>query len=244
MGWINAIVQGILLCGLLAIYSADPQKLQAGALETARLKIAGVSVGVLPLVAFATAVAMIGGLQVLCYRSALGRAFRATSDRPDIAPHMGLNQAHVFGLAMGIALAVTALAGVFLGTRTVFDPSNGGSCLIFGFEAVVPGGFGNLGGRWRGGSCWAWRRPWADRSIPGCRFWRGISCLWQSWPCGRAGSFPGWRREMRVIQGSKLSRGFLLALVPLGLALAAWWAGRAELRLMGEIFLYMALASL
>ena len=39
-----------------------------------------ISVGVLPLIQFATAVAIIGGLQFLFYRTAIGRAFRATSD--------------------------------------------------------------------------------------------------------------------------------------------------------------------
>ncbi|MEM9199824.1 MAG: branched-chain amino acid ABC transporter permease, partial [Pseudomonadota bacterium] len=37
----------------------------------------------------------------------------------------------------------------------------------------------------------------------------------------------------------------LLALVALALLAAApWWAGRADLRLMGEIYLYLALAYL
>lgn len=36
----------------------------------------------------------------------------------------------------------------------------------------------------------------------------------------------------------------LLVLIVILLASAPWWAGRAEMRLMGEIFLYMALASL
>ena len=35
---------------------------------------------------------------------------------------MGLNKAHVFGLAMALALAVTAIAGILLGMRTSFDP--------------------------------------------------------------------------------------------------------------------------
>lgn len=141
----------ILQNGLLTAYSADPQKLQAGALETASLSFGGLTVGVLPLIVFATSVAIIGGLQWMFYRTALGRAFRATSDRQDIAQLMGLNRAHVFGLAMGLSLAVTAVAGIFLGIRTSFDPAIGGSRLIFGFEAVIIGGLGNLWGTLAGG---------------------------------------------------------------------------------------------
>jgi len=141
----------ILQNGLLTVYSADPQKLQAGALETASISAGGLTVGVLPLIVFVTAVAIIGGLQWMFYRTALGRAFRATSDRQDVAQLMGLNRAHVFGLAMGLSLAVTAVAGIFLGVRTSFDPAVGGSRLIFGFEAVIIGGLGNLWGTLAGG---------------------------------------------------------------------------------------------
>ena len=66
---------------------------------------------------------VIAGLQWVFYRTALGRAFRATSDNQDIAQLMGLNRAHIFGLAMALSLAVTAVAGIFLGIRTSFDPS-------------------------------------------------------------------------------------------------------------------------
>lgn len=141
----------ILQNGLLTVYSADPQKLQAGALETASISAGGLTVGVLPLIVFVTAVAIIGGLQWMFYHTALGRAFRATSDRQDVAQLMGLNRAHVFGLAMGLSLAVTAVAGIFLGVRTSFDPAVGGSRLIFGFEAVIIGGLGNLWGTLAGG---------------------------------------------------------------------------------------------
>lgn len=144
---LSVIIQNTLLMG----FSADPQKLQAGDLETASLTAAGLTVGVLPFLMFATAVAVIGGLQWMFYHTALGRAFRATSDRQDVAQLMGLNRAHVFGLAMALSLAVTGIAGVFLGIRTSFDPSIGGSRLIFGFEAVIIGGLGNLWGTLAGG---------------------------------------------------------------------------------------------
>lgn len=105
----------------------------------------------MPLLIFATAIAVIAGLQYLFYRTALGRAFRAVSDNQDIAQLMGLNRRHVYGLAMALALAVTAIAGIYLGIRTSFDPSTGPARLIFGFEAVIIGGLGNLWGTLVGG---------------------------------------------------------------------------------------------
>lgn len=141
----------ILQNALLEVYSADPQKLDAGALEVASISAGPIAIGVLPLLTFALALAVIAGLQWVFYHTALGRAFRAVSDNPDIAQLMGLNRRHIFGLAMALALAVTGIAGILLGIRTSFDPSIGGGRLIFGFEAVIIGGLGNLWGTLAGG---------------------------------------------------------------------------------------------
>ncbi len=141
----------ILQNGLLELYTADPQKLDAGSLETASVTVGGLSLGVLPVLTFFVALAVIGGLQWMFYKTPLGRAFRAVSDNQDIAQLMGLNRRHIFGLAMALALGVTAIAGILLGIRTSFDPSIGGGRLIFGFEAVIIGGLGNLWGTLVGG---------------------------------------------------------------------------------------------
>jgi branched-chain amino acid transport system permease protein len=145
---VSVIIQN----GLLEIFSADSQKLQAGPIEVQSLHLAnGLSIGMLPLLQFVVAVAVIAGLQMVFYRTAMGRAFRATSDDPAMAQLMGLDNRHVFALAMALSLAVVAVAGVLLAVRTSFDPSIGPARLIFGFEAVIMGGLGSLWGTLIGG---------------------------------------------------------------------------------------------
>src|SRR5437764_15470895 len=62
--------------GLLELFTADSRRLQAGDIEIATFRlIDGVFIGVLPLIQFALAVAVIGALQLVFYRTALGRAF-------------------------------------------------------------------------------------------------------------------------------------------------------------------------
>ncbi len=137
---------------LQELFTADPQKLQAGAIEVASIRIAeGIYIGVLPLIQFALAVIVIGALQLIFYRTALGRAFRATADDPAVAQLMGLDNRHVFALAMALSLAVVAVAGVLLAVRANFDPTIGPARLIFGFEAVIIGGLGSLWGTLAGG---------------------------------------------------------------------------------------------
>lgn len=142
----------ILQNGLLQMFSADTKRLQAGGIETASLQLGEwVSVGVLPLLQLVLAVLVIAALQFLFYRTPLGRSFRAVSDDPQIAQLMGLNNRHVFGLAMALSLAVVALAGVLLAIRTNFDPAIGPTRLIFGFEAVIIGGLASFWGTLAGG---------------------------------------------------------------------------------------------
>ena len=138
--------------GLLELFTADSRKLQAGAIEIQTYQVLeGVWVGLLPLIQFLVAVAVIAALQVLFYRTALGRAFRATSDDQPVAQLMGLDTRHVFGMAMALSLAVVAIAGVFLAVRANFDPAIGPARLIFGFEAVIIGGLGSMWGTLAGG---------------------------------------------------------------------------------------------
>jgi branched-chain amino acid transport system permease protein len=142
----------ILQNGLLGLFTADSRRLQLGPIEGASLRLAdGLSVGTLPLLQFAASVLVIALLQLLLYRTALGRSFRAAADDARIAQLMGLDVRHVFGLAMALSLAVVAIAGVLFAIRTSFDPAIGPTRLIFGFEAVIIGGLGNLWGTLAGG---------------------------------------------------------------------------------------------
>jgi branched-chain amino acid transport system permease protein len=138
--------------GLLELFTADSRRLQAGQIEVGSIQLFdGLSVGILPLVQFVVAIAVIAGLQWLFYRTAIGRAFRATSDDQAVAQLVGLDNRHVFGLAMALSLAVVAVAGVFLAIRANFDPTIGPARLIFGFEAVIIGGLGSMWGTMVGG---------------------------------------------------------------------------------------------
>lgn len=142
----------ILQNALLEAFSADSQKLSAPWLETASIRLAdGLAIGVMPLLIFLSAIATIGGLQALLYRSAIGRVLRATSDDKSTVRLMGADNAKVFAVATGLASAVVGVAAVYMAMRTNFDPAIGPARLLFAFEAVIIGGLGNLWGTLAGG---------------------------------------------------------------------------------------------
>jgi branched-chain amino acid transport system permease protein len=137
---------------LLQTFSADTRTLPSGAFGTASVALpGGIAVGWLALTTVGVAVAVLAGLQLLLARTAIGRAMRATSDDPETAQLMGLDDRQVYATATAIALATVALAGVFYGMRGTFTPSLGPQLLIFAFEAVIIGGLGSLWGTLLGG---------------------------------------------------------------------------------------------
>ena len=136
---------------LLETFSADSQKLSIGSLETLSMSVAGLGIGAFPLLTFVLAVAVIWGLQFLFYKSRLGMLFRAASDDPATLGLMGADNRKVYALAMAVAFAVVALAGVLMASRTNFDPTIGPGRLLFAFEAVIMGGLGSLWGTLIGG---------------------------------------------------------------------------------------------
>jgi branched-chain amino acid transport system permease protein len=142
------IIQNSLLQG----FSADSQRLQVGNVATSSIRITSqVSIGWFPLITLIAAVVVLVGLQLLLRFTSLGRALRATSDDQQAAQLVGIDNRRLYGIAMAISLATAALAGIFLGIRTIFAPSAGPVRLIFAFEAVIIGGLGSLWGTLVGG---------------------------------------------------------------------------------------------
>lgn len=136
---------------LLEQFTADSRRLPVGPIEAKSLTFGSVSIGVMPLITFASAILVILCLNWIFYRTAIGRAFRATSDDSVTAQLMGIRPRRVFALATGIALVVATIAALYLGARANFDPSIGPARLLYAFEAVIIGGLGSLWGTLIGG---------------------------------------------------------------------------------------------
>jgi branched-chain amino acid transport system permease protein len=137
---------------LLRVYEADPRRLNPGEISTASITITDdIAIGWFTLTRFLVAVGVLALLSLFLARTRLGRAFRATSDDPEAARLMGIDNRVIYAVALGLAGATIALAGVFNGAQTQFSAADGPLLLIYGFEAVVIGGLGSLWGTLAGG---------------------------------------------------------------------------------------------
>ena len=137
--------------GLLALFTADSRRLSLGGVETKSISLRSLSIGLLPLLTFLAAIAVVLALNLLFFKTRLGRAFRATSDDPVTLGLMGRDPRSVFALATGVTMVVAGVAAFFLAARASFDPSIGPARLIFAFEAVIIGGLGSFWGTLAGG---------------------------------------------------------------------------------------------
>jgi len=145
---LSIVIQNALLLG----FTANSQGLDAGKVENLSIKINDrLAVGWLPLIIFLMALVVITALQIFTQRTKMGRAFRAVSDDQEASRLMGINNKHIWAVAMGVALLIVTIGGVMMAIRTTFDPLLGSQRLIYAFEAVIIGGMGSSWGTLLGG---------------------------------------------------------------------------------------------
>jgi branched-chain amino acid transport system permease protein len=133
------------------VFGADVRSIQLGQLSRANLSIAGINIGVMPLLTLVLAVLLFLLLQWTLKRTAFGRIVRATADRRDIVRLFGVRPDRVYNYVMGLSLALGAVGGVLLAVRSSFTPFSGAERLLIAFEVVVLGGIGSFWGALIGG---------------------------------------------------------------------------------------------
>jgi len=136
---------------LLLIFSANPTALRT----TYQLKIIEISdslvISVLYLINFCVSVGVIAFLAIFLKTTFIGKSIRAVSDDNAAASLMGVGVKHTYSIAMGIACATAAIAGVVIGTTFTFYPYTGAEYLLVAFGVVVLGGMGSIPGTLVGG---------------------------------------------------------------------------------------------
>ena len=137
--------------GMVQTLGANPRNLDGGALVTESFGIAGLQIGVFPLLVFVIAALFFIGLNWVIKNTQFGRIVRATADNNEIVQIMGVRPKRIYATIMGLAIALAAVAGVLLAIRTSFTPFSGVDRLLISFEIVIIGGLGSLNGALIGG---------------------------------------------------------------------------------------------
>ena len=102
------------------------------------------------LLSFGVGLVVMLALGVFLKRTYLGQAIVAASQDAAAAQLMGINTSRIFALTFGIAAAIAAVGGVFLGLTFPFTPDSGITFLIIAFGVVILGGLGSILGTFVG----------------------------------------------------------------------------------------------
>lgn len=130
----------------LLLFTADAQRANVP-YNTKTISLgANLYISVLDLIVFAISLITILVLTIFLRKTYMGRAIRATSDDTAAASLMGVSVKKTYAIALGIAMATAAVAGLGVGMRWTFYPSSGGNYLLIAFGVVVIGGMGSIPG--------------------------------------------------------------------------------------------------
>ncbi|MFC5848015.1 branched-chain amino acid ABC transporter permease [Deinococcus petrolearius] len=135
---------------LLLTFGAQPQSINVS-YATKTFALGGVQVSVPLLVAGLGTLVVIAGLNLLLYRTELGRAIRSTAQNPLGAELQGVKTVNIQAIVFGLGVAFAAIAGVLLMPLLYAYPTVGENYTTKAFIVTVLGGLGNLPGAVVGG---------------------------------------------------------------------------------------------
>lgn len=132
------------------IFTGNVKSLDAGWASTG-VSIFGETVRTAFVICFGVGVFLVVLLQIGLTRTSFGASLRAASEDPEAAESIGINVRHVYALTMAIAAAISAVAGVLIGTTFSVTPLTGLNWLVVSFTVAVLGGLGSPIGALVGG---------------------------------------------------------------------------------------------
>jgi len=114
------------------------------------LVILGVKVFYQQLLTFCMALLVMAVLWVLLMKTKLGLAVRSTAQDKEVANLMGINEARVAMITMGISVGLAAFTGSIVVPLTILEPHMWMYPLVMMMAVVVLGGLGSLKGSFIG----------------------------------------------------------------------------------------------
>ncbi|MCX5994175.1 MAG: branched-chain amino acid ABC transporter permease [Chloroflexi bacterium] len=141
------------------------------------IEVMGVKVSYQHLLTIAVVAVVLFAIWVLLSKTKLGIAIRATAQDTEIANLMGINVSNILLVAMGIAAALAAIAGIVVAPLWVVYPYMWMSPLVMIMAIVVLGGLGSIKGSLIGAFIIGFVEVAVVFYLPGGSFLRGAIAL-------------------------------------------------------------------
>ena len=138
---ISLIIEG----ALNMIYSINDVQLKAWYVNRS-FRVFGIWIPYIYMFGFFLAVALLGALYVMLYRTRFGASIRASLADQTAAALIGINVKRVSTICFGLGVAVTAAGGMVYGATNAFNASTSYDLISRLLTIIVLGGMGSLGG--------------------------------------------------------------------------------------------------
>jgi branched-chain amino acid transport system permease protein len=121
------------------------------ALKTGAVTIGPFNLGYPRLIAFFAMLILVGLVHILLNRTLLGRAMRATAEKPEVAQMLGVNTERTYTTAFIMGVTLAGLAGLFVTPLYYVSVSASTGFRIAPLMVIVLGGMGSITGSLFGG---------------------------------------------------------------------------------------------
>lgn len=132
------------------LFTATPVSVPSD-IKTTSVKIFSFSASLPRLIAFLAACVLIFLVWIFMQKTYMGRAMRATSEKPEVAQILGINTKIAFTVAFVLSVVLAGIAGLLLTPIYTIYPSVGDVLKTTALMIVVLGGMGSIPGALLGG---------------------------------------------------------------------------------------------
>lgn len=134
------------------IFGANPKSFPELIQNVEVFNYIGIPISLIDIIIYAVTFISLLGLSYLINKTQMGRAMRAVSTRPDMAPLMGINNNKIISTTFVVGSVLAGIAAVLVATKyPKIDPMMGTKIGTSAFVAAVFGGIGSLPGAVLGG---------------------------------------------------------------------------------------------
>ena len=132
------------------LFGRDPKTVES-TIKLASLKVGDFTIGYPRLIAFGVMVVVVIGINMLLNKTLLGRAMRATSEKPEVAQMLGVNTELTYTIAFIIGVTMAGLSGLLVTPLYYVTATAGNTFRTAPMMVVVLGGLGSIKGAFVGG---------------------------------------------------------------------------------------------
>jgi len=139
-------VASIVLAAVKSVWGTESLQLKMPAILSGRVSLAGLDYPVYRLFIIGLALAILGVMTLLLYKTRLGKIVRAAVSDAGMVNALGINIPLVFMLVFGVGVWMAGVAGVAIAPILTVFPGLADQVGMDAFIVVVTGGFGSLAG--------------------------------------------------------------------------------------------------